>query len=280
MYDKSGLQGTRTGNVVKNESIPAVRDRPAAVLSSLERAAALLNVVAEAPAPGIGVTAAAQRAGLPKAASHRILKSLCSLRLTTFDNDTKLYRLGPDALRIGLAAMRQLDVPRIARPHLEHLVRATKETATLSMRQGDRRSYLDQLLSPQEIKMTVRLGQSYPLYAGSSSKAILSTFTDEDLDAYLTRAPLDALTENTITDAERLRRELTDIRALGYAVSRGERQPDAASVAAPVLQADGTVFGALSVCGPVQRFDRQGISAIGHLVREAAQALSADLGYN
>jgi DNA-binding IclR family transcriptional regulator len=257
--------------VAAEESAPAV--------SSLERATRLLRVISEAPAPGIGVTAAAQRAGLPKAASHRILKNLCAVRFASFDIETKLYTLGPDALAIGLAAMRELDVPRLARPFLRRVVAATQETATLSMLQGTTRIYLDQLLSPQEIKMTVRVGESFPLHAGSSSKAILSTFAPAELDAYLASTSLEPLTGSTITRVESLRHDLEEVRMLGYAVSRGERQPDAASVAAPVLQADGTAFGAISACGPVQRFDRNGISVAGRLVRDVAQELSREIGH-
>jgi DNA-binding IclR family transcriptional regulator len=263
--------------VDESETIQTEAAKPA--LSSLERAVNLIRVISDAPAPGIGVTSAAQRAGLPKAASHRILKSLCALQIASFDNDSKLYTLGPDALAIGLAALRQLDVPRLARPYLSALVDQTSETATLSMLQGSRRIYLDQILSPQEIKMTVRIGESFPLHAGASSKAIMSAFSGDELNEYLASITLSPLTEFTITDPDAFRHELEDIRVLGYASSRGERQPDAASVAAPVLRADGTVFGALSVCGPVQRFDRAGISAIGRLVREVALQLSHEIGY-
>lgn len=251
----------------------------APAVSSLERAVRLMRVVSDAPAAGIGVTAAAQAAGLPKAASHRILKNLASLGMASFDERTKRYTLGPNALAIGLAALRQLDVPRLARPHLERLVAQTRETATLSMRQGSQRLYVDQILSPQEVKMTVNVGQPFPLHAGASSRAILATFDEQELDEYLQGQSLGAVTELTITDPDRLRTELEEVRILGYAASRGERQRDAASVAAPVLRADGTPFGALSVCGPAQRFDRNGVSQIGRLVKAEALALSRKIGY-
>lgn len=248
-------------------------------VSSLERAVRLVRAVAQAPSGGIGVTAAAQASGLPKAASHRILKSLTALGVVSFDDGTKRYTLGPASLAVGLAALRQLDVPRLAQPHLERLVAETRETATLSMRQGSQRVYLAQLLSPQEVKMTVRIGEPFPLHAGASSRAILSTFDDRQLEEYLGRHRLEPVTELTITDPERLRSELEEVRMLGYAVTSGQRQRDAASVAAPVLQADGTAFGALSVCGPAQRFDRNGVSHIGRLVRAEALALSRQIGY-
>lgn len=249
-------------------------------MSSVERIVALMGAVGSAPSPGIGVTAAATASGLPKAASHRILKALTAARMVTFDDASKLYALGPQAVTIGLAALRQLDVPRLARPHLQALVEATGETATLSMRQGFERVYLQQVLSPREVRMTVRIGDAYPLHAGATSKAILVGLNQQELHDYFDHhRGTERFTEQTIIDPLHLRDEVEEGRALGYTSSHGERQADAASVAAPILLGDGAVFGALSVCGPLQRFERSGVSTIGRLARSHAAQLSRKLGY-
>src|SRR5699024_7620788 len=118
------------------------------------------------------------------------------------------------------SAMRQLDVPRVAHPYLEKLARQTLETATLSMMQNNQRVYLEQIPSTQEVKMTVPLGMTFPLYAGASSKAILSTFSDAEIHEYLDSLDLKPLTDSTIVNKEALLHEVEEIRILGYAVSR------------------------------------------------------------
>jgi DNA-binding IclR family transcriptional regulator len=159
------------------------------------------------------------------------------------------------------------------------MVAETSETATLSVRQGWSRVYVDQVLSPQEVRMWVTLGKAYPLHAGSSSKAILAALSDREVDQYLTEHGLESLTTSTISSREELKAEIESIRARGYASSSGERRADAGSVAAPILQAGGQVFGSISICGPITRFDKTAIRRYGALVKEAAAKLSADIGY-
>lgn len=250
-----------------------------AALSAVDKAFAILGVLAMSDGSGLGVTAIAKESGVSKATAHRILKALVDIDVVYFTEVGKKYGLGSTLLSIGLAALRQLNVPKLARPYLEELASRTLETATLSMHQGGMRTYLDQVPSTQEIKMTVPIGMSFPLYAGASSKAILSTFTQEELDAYLDSVVLNPLTEVTPIDKDALRADVEEVKVLGYAVSWGERQRDAASVAAPVRGSDGKAFGSLSVSGPLQRFDRHGTRRLGHLVKETAGKLSGEIGY-
>jgi DNA-binding IclR family transcriptional regulator len=182
------------------------------------------------------------------------------------------------AAALGARAYREWDLRQAALPELEALRAATRETSTLSELLGDRRAYISQLLSPQEVHMAVDVGMPYPLHAGSSGKAILAFLhvTDQDrvLSGLLRRA-----TENTITDVGVLRAQLEVITANGYAVSRGERLPDAASVAAPIFDIDRRVIGSLSVCGPIRRFAASLIPEYGALVRDAALRVSSTMGF-
>ncbi|MGB3413725.1 MAG: IclR family transcriptional regulator [Microbacteriaceae bacterium] len=248
-------------------------------VSTLEKAMLCLRIIGSSSHGAMTATEITAGAAVPKATAHRVLKSLVEQKLLTFDANDKRYRLGPTILNLGLTALSQLDIPKIARPYLQKLARETLETTTLSMLQGDSRVYLDQIPSTQEIKMTVPLGMSFPLYAGASSKAILSAFTEQQLAEYLEQVTMSPLTSSTPLDPQSLMHEIEEIHALGYAVSRGERQADAASIAAPIMGSDGKVFGAISVSGPIQRFDRYGNRSIGRMVRESAVALSTEIGF-
>ena len=248
--------------------------------SGLLRALSVLNLVAVRSPETLGVTTVANELDLPKAVAHRILKEFTSATYLVFDDTTKQYRLGAGALTLGLAALRDLDVPRIARPHLDRLVADTGETATLSVRNGWTRVYVDQVLSPHEIRMAITLGTSHPLHAGSSSKAILAHLSDAEINHYLDTAGLEQVTDQTITDQAQLREELLRIREQGYAVSMGERQRGAGSVAAPVHRASGEVFGSISLCGPRDRFSADAREGYNRRVVETAGAISAELGYH
>ncbi|MFD6463918.1 IclR family transcriptional regulator, partial [Streptomyces roseolus] len=151
--------------------------------------------------------------------------------------------------------------------------------STLSIRRGDTRMYVDQIVPDQELRMEVALGVPYPLHAGSSSKAILAFLRKSEIDEYLDRHELTPFTDATITTPRKLRTELAEVRKRGYAISMGERQIGAASIAAPVLDHDGGVVAALSVCGPLSRFEPRMAECV-PLLQKAANAVSAQMGYS
>ena len=247
--------------------------------SGLGRALAVIDFIAERSPEAIGVSTVARELQLPKAVAHRILKELAGNHFITFDDTIKRYRLGWGALSVGLAALRGIDAPAVANRHMRRLVDATGETATLSIREGWSRVYIDQVLSPHEVRMSVSLGSRHALHAGSSSKAILASLPDDDVEVYLSSHQLTRITGSTITSAKKLRAEIRAIRSQGYGVSRGERQSGAGSVAAAIRLASGDVFGSLSLCGPKDRFSEDLLAGYGEMVAAAARDISAELGY-
>lgn len=222
--------------------------------STVERAADVLVLFAEAGVRTLGVTEIADKLGLSKPAVHRILTSLRSRELVHLDGETRRYALGLAAMRLGQAYLDNIDVRRLAVPHLTELSRSTSETATLSIRFGTQRVYVDQVTPDREVIMSVSLGVPYPLHAGASSKAFLAYLPAAQIDTYLASDHLSRLTDRTIVDPDELMLELAVIRRRGFARTFAERQSGAASVAAPVFDHHGAPAAVMSVCGPVERF--------------------------
>lgn len=245
---------------------------PESGTQSAIRVADVLLALAGGP-ERLGVTAIARELGLSKAVVHRILQSLLARHLVTVDPVTGTYALGAAAAALGARAMRDLDLRRTALPVLRRLQVETAETTTISALIGDRRVYLDQIVSVQRIRMEVELGLPFPLHAGSSSKAILAV-APPDLRQHILEAALTRLTAHTIVDPDALLLELEEIGRTGVAVSRGERQSGAGSVAAAVFGLDGWVVGAISVCGPITRFNDAAVERFVPLVRDAAEEIS------
>lgn len=267
---------------------PRVEAEEGETSSGVSRALQVIFAVAESPEPDVGVSELARSLGYSKTVVHRVVRTLVANGFFLVDERTRRYRLGPGAVSVGLAALGRMEVLRVAQPHLERLVARTGETATLSARYGDQRMYLAQVLSPQENRMAVPLGQRFPLHIGGSSKAILASLEPAELNDYLDRAlgdSLDRSLDGSLDDAAsvvsraELEEQLRRVRHRGYAVSRGEREVDAGSVAAPVFDASGRVYGALSICGPVGRISDDRIEKHGGLVTEAAAAVSTGLGH-
>lgn len=234
---------------------------------SATRVADVLLAVAAAPGPA-RITDLASELGLSKAVVHRVLQSLLTRGLVVASAGST-YALGPATAALGARALRESDLRSAALPALRELQARSGETATVSALVGQRRAYLDQIVSSKEVRMEVALGRTYPLHAGASGKAILA-FAPDDVRRRILDGELARLTDATIVDPDRLRTELQRIVREGHAVSHGERPPGAASLAAPVFGFDGHAVGAISVCGPVTSFDPAACERLAPLVRRAA----------
>lgn len=253
----------------------AVADGNAA--ATVQRAADILLLFANSSSPQLGVTEIANSVGMSKSAVHRILLAFRSKNLLELDPVSRKYALGPACLGLGPKYLGTLDIRRVAADELVSLSRQTNETATLSVRTGDRRVYVDQVTPNREVLMSVQLGLAHPLHAGSSSKAFLAFLPPDEIDRYLA-GNLERVTERTVTDVAQLRAELQVIRERGWAQSTGERQPGAGSVAAPVFDRHRFPLAVVSVCGPAERLSDEIDMCVGHLL-VATGRISARLGY-
>lgn len=218
----------------------------------------------------------ARRTGISKAVVHRVLQSFCSRDLVEYDPATRGYRLGIAAAALGSRALAQVDLRALAMPVLRELMEQTGETATVSALVGDACVCLDQVVSAREVHMVVETGRPRPLRLGASSRAILAALPDAERERIL-RNELPEHAPATTMDRLRLAESLEQSRRRGATVSFGERQPEAAAIAAPVYRIDGVVTGAVSVCGPRDRFTPEAVERWVPVVRAAADRLTEAL---
>jgi len=226
-------------------------------VAGVDRALDVLMLFVRSKAETLGVTEIADELGASKAAVHRILSTFRSRGFIELDETVHRYRLGPQILVLGLSYLDRMDLRTIVRPLMTDLVARTNETVTLSVRIDWTRVYVDQVLPDRDIKMMVQLGKPFPLHAGASSKALLAFMPEAEAEQYLREHHLDALTARTVTDPKRLALDLASIREKGYAVSFGERDAGAGSVAAPVFDHNNVLRGVISVSGPLDRFSAE-----------------------
>jgi IclR family acetate operon transcriptional repressor len=247
-------------------------------LNGIERALDVLALFINSDSPTLGVTEIASELALSKAVVHRLLTTFRVRGFVEIDPETHRYQLGPEIGILGLSYLDRIDLRSLGHQVLVKLVALTNETATMSVRVGSTRVYLDQVTPHRDVKMMVQLGRPFPLHAGASSKALLAFLPEAEREEYLASQHLTALTPRTLTDPVRLRQELTSIRQAGYAVSFGERDASAGSVAAPVFDHTGHPAGVISVSGPVERFSAVVTQASSSLL-QATRELSRRLGY-
>jgi len=232
-----------------------------------------LNVLlAVADRRGVRVNELAEELEMPVSTVYRYLRTLRESGLVTHREG--LYMLA-NRLRPAGSGVAGDVLVHLARPLLEQLVEETGETAVLTTRVGHRALCLDQVESPNVIRMAFRTGQLLPLHAGAGSKVLLAYAPPEIVEDVLGQ-DLPVYSRTTPT-APRLRRDLEDIRRTGLATSRAELIRGAFAVAVPVLR-DGTIVCALTLAGLAERCDADWAEKATRALQTAARTLSETLG--
>ncbi len=241
-------------------------------IEASSRAVAILDALADAGE--VGTNELARRTGLPPSTVSRQLGTLAAAGLVEQDAESGRYRLGIHVVRLANAVLARLDVRRVARPHLEELVRITGETATLHVPGEEDAVTVDFVPSAHFIQHVTQLGRPSIAHATSAGKVMLA-FTDRPLP----RPPLRAYTPRTITSTKALAAEIERVRAQGFAEAFEEREPGLAAVAAPVWSSTGALAAIVALQGPTARFGEAEVGAAVDPLLERAAAISAELGW-
>ena len=236
------------------------------------RAVHLLKAVSRA-SKAMTLNELCDEVGLSKPTAHRILSALTSEGLLEQDPFTRNFRIGPEAIEIGVHAMQRGDLRSEARPFLESLAAATGETATLEIPIQNEMLILDEVSGGHLIGARAEIGTRWPMHATSTGKAVLASLRPAELESKL-GARREQFTAATIVDEDEFRRALVAVRRKGFAVVAGELQLDYCAIAAVILGHDQLAIGALSIGGPRVRLPSIRRTKLGALVREAAEGLS------
>lgn len=229
-----------------NSEVPDVRSGGIQVIA---RAAEILRVLQAHPG-GLSQAEIGERVGMARSTVSRILNALEDEELVAARGARGPYRLGPEIAR--MASSVRLGVVTDMHPFLTQLSRELDETVDLSILDGDRADFVDQIVPPRRLRATSAVGESFPLYCCSHGKALLAALPPERLSQVLP-SRLVPLTANTVTSVAALREELDRIRVEGVAYDR-EEQTEGICAVGVVLKGVTSELVAVSVPVPAQRF--------------------------
>jgi DNA-binding IclR family transcriptional regulator len=174
---------------------------------------------------------------------------------------------------IASLAPRGVPLREAALPFLEDLYEVTHENVQLGVREGHQVVYIERIAGRRAVGVLTRVGGRFPLPA-SGNGLVLLAHAPEGVQREVLEGPLQRFTEYTVTDPERLRRMLAQIRRDGFAVSDRQVTDDAVSVAAPIVDARGEVIASLSI---VSRAGGKVVERRAPVVRAAALGTSRAL---
>jgi len=187
------------------------------------------------------------------------------------------YKLGPKLMILGKVYERTNPLTAVARPVMKALSALTGESTKLFVIEGTKRLCLVREKGPSPLQYAINEGETQELYAGAGGKLLLA-FAPEAFQKEIVQRNRMKFTDETITDAVALQKELEIIRQQGYASSKGELVSEVAGLAAPVYDYEGLVCAALTIAGPKQRFGVESRKQMLVQLLDAAQQLSLLLG--
>ena len=240
----------------------------------LERMFTLIDVLASRE-EAVSLKEISERTGLHPSTTHRILNDLAMGRFVDRP-ESGSYRLGMRLLELGNVVKSRLSVREAALDFMRQLHKKTQQTINLSVRQGDEIVYIDRAFSERSGMQVVRaIGGRGPLHLTSTGKLFLSVDEPKAIRAYATRTGLAGHNKNSITDLQKLERELSLVRERGYARDNEELELGVRCMAAGIRDDSGKLIAGLSISAPADRLQDEWLVDL----VETANQISVTLGF-
>ena len=212
----------------------------------------------------------------PKATLFRLLQTLTSQNMLSYDPERQSYAPGMRLVRLAHSAWRQSSLAPVARPHIDALAGQIGETVHLAQLDNGQVLYVDKRNARQPVEMFSQAGKIGPAYCTGVGKAMLAFLDEDRLAEALARQSFHGFTEHTLTTPKALKSDLKQIRERGFAFDDEEHEPGIICVAAPILTRAGSVLGALSVTSTTQRTTRAELEVLAPVVVQTADLIASD----
>jgi DNA-binding IclR family transcriptional regulator len=241
---------------------------------TLARGLEVLDAVAEGATTLVELASAI---GLTRSTTHRLAATLVERRYLDFSRGDG-YTLGPKLLELGYITGRRMDLPRVAREHLESLAAATGDTVHLGVLDGARALYLDKIPGSRRVEISSRIGERQPLRSTGLGKALILDDDEKQWREYYDHEA--RLGNGYDVPMDLWLKRMREYAAQGYAFDLEENEDRIRCVASPVRDVAGAIVGAISVSSAAQYMDDLRMRGLSFEVKKAADAVSAALGFN
>jgi DNA-binding IclR family transcriptional regulator len=245
-------------------------------VQSIERAAAILRVLADGPGR-FGLGEIARSLDLAKGTTHGILRTLQHVGFVEQDRVSGRYQLGAALLHLGSS---YLDINELRSRSInwaDPLAARSGEAVRIGTVLDGRVLVVHHVFRPDDTFQTLDIGALLPLHATALGKVLLAYRAGSGTPP----ATLEAYTRRTVTGERELAGALDGVREAGWGAEIEELTLGQAAVAAPIRGYGGLVVGAIGISGLVEHVCDSHYRPHPHLVayvRDAARAVSRDLG--
>lgn len=200
---------------------------------------------------GAGVTSLADHLNISKATAHNHLATLRQHEWVTKNSGT--YNVSLRFIEMGEHTKNQIPVYDLVSEEIEELAEKTGEVTSFMVEEHGKGVYIHKAEGEDAVQTYSRIGDRKHLHCSALGKAILSQLPTDRVGQIVDQFGLPQHTDQTITDEDDLLEEIEHSAERGYAIDDEEVIAGLRCVAAPVIGHDQTVYGAISVSGPISR---------------------------
>jgi len=254
------------------------RDMSGRTVQSIDRAFDILEVLA-VEKNGLGVTEIGNRVGLHKSTVHRLLTAMAEKGYIEKNEDTGMYRLGLKFVELCSLYLNSVELKTEAQPYLRQLAALTTQPVHLATLVDGEAVYIDKVESYNSIRMYSAIGRRVPVHCSAVGKALLSGKDENEIRQILESRELKAFTPNTITDVEKILREVHEVKLRGWAEDDEEHEEGIRCIAAPIYDYRRQVIAAISTSGNKSIISKEKTEEFVQYVIKAACDISRRMGY-
>jgi DNA-binding IclR family transcriptional regulator len=144
------------------------------------------------------------------------------------------------------------------------------------VRHDDEVVYIERISGNNSMMRVVQIiGARAPLHITAVGKIFLAEDGPEKCAEYARRTGLPRFTDNTLTDADALAKEVERVRRQGCAFDNEEAEKGVSCIGAGIYNDEGRLVAGLSVSAPSDRLDK----AWATRVRQTAERISQAIGF-
>lgn len=242
------------------------RQKESYSIQSVDNALDVLEALCE-EGEEVRISQLSQRLGMNKTSIFRLLATFENRGYVEKEQKSGKYKLGLSAYEIGQKFLSRMGLLNKAKPVIERLARECNEALYLAVPRKNEVLMLDMVDTMQQVKIIPLVGNRYPITGCSAGRAILAS--SETHRSQCAPESLSAIGE-----------ELATIRETGGCVDKGVLGEGIASLAIPLIDAQGNVPGSLCMVGPEFRLTHEKIkeTLLPQLI-DAGIVISSKLGY-
>lgn len=247
-------------------------------MSSTLRCLQVFELLAEEPFE-LSISDISESLSMPRASVHRLCKTLVEGGFVEHIPVYKRYRLTAKSLWTGFGYLRHSAIYRAAFFQMQALAKQVPGAVTLGVLSEGKVLFIHSEGILGSAEAFADIGLRRPLHATAAGKLFLADMPLDKVKKLMSHG-VEKYTEHTTVSFARMKKELAQVAARGYAVNDEELVSGYFILAAPILSSTRSTVGTMSITLPVKLATPEKTNSYVQLLCEAARRASLQMGFN